>query len=233
MQPQDATTLYLFKLWPWIEANKNRLIGGAAIIAAAIFLIYFFLWQRGQKEIAADKALTQVFISTPPDAGAGALADSYLAVAEKNPGTLAARRALLQGATALFDAGRYADAQAQFQKFLDANPDNSFAAQASLGVAASLDAQGKSDLAAAAYQKVISGFGDATAVNVAKFSLARIDEAQGKFSDAFHYYADVAQHSNPNGSLGSEAAQHAMELKSKLPSAPASPAAVAPFKLNQ
>jgi predicted negative regulator of RcsB-dependent stress response len=234
MQPQDATTLYFFKVWPWIEANKNRLIGGAVIIAAAIFLIYFFSWQREQREITAEKALTQLFVSVPSDTGAGQLADLYLQIAGKNPGTLAGRRALLQGATVLFDAGRYADAQIQFQKFLDAYPDNPFAAQAMLGVAASLDAQGKTDLAAGTYQHIINSFSDATCVNAAKFALARIDEAQGKFNEAFTYYADVAQHSNPNGSLGSEAVQHAMELRAKLPSTPSStPAAPASsFKLS-
>jgi TolA-binding protein len=233
MQPEDATTLYFFKIWPWIETNKNKLIGGAIIVVVAILLIYFFSSQREQREIAANKALTQMFVSVSPNTTASQLADMYLGLAAKNPGTLAARRALLQGATALFDAGRFADAQVQFQKFLDSYPDNAFAAQASLGVAASIDAQGKTDLAAGAYQRVISGFGDVTAVNTAKFSLARIDEAQGKFADAFHYYADVAQHSNPNGSLGSEAVQHAMALKAKMPSAPAATAPVAPFKLNQ
>jgi predicted negative regulator of RcsB-dependent stress response len=233
MQPQEATTLYFFKIWPWIEANKNRIIGGAGIIAAAILLIYFFSWQREQREIAADKALTQMFVSLPPDTSASQLAGLYLQIAAKNPGTLAGQRALLQGATALFDAGRYADAQAQFQKFLDAYQGSSFAVQASLGVAACLDAQGKLDLALAAYQQVISGFADATAVNAAKFAIARIYEAQGKFGDAFTYYADVAQHSNPNGSLASEAVQHAMELKAKLPAAPASATAPASsFKLS-
>lgn len=232
MQPQDATTLYFFKIWPWIEANKNKIIGGAGIIAAAIFLIYFFSWQRGQAEIAADKALTQMFVSVAPDTSASQLAGLYLQIAGKNPGTRAGQRALLQGAAVLFDAGRYADAQVQFQKFLDAYPDNSFTAQAALGVAASLDAQNKTDLAVGAYQRVINGSADATAVNTAKFSLARIYEAQGKFNDAFTYYADVAQHSNPNGSLGSEAVQHAMELKAKLPSAPSSTAPASSFKLS-
>jgi predicted negative regulator of RcsB-dependent stress response len=232
MQPQDATTLYFFKVWPWIETNKNRLIVGACIIAAAVCLAYFFSWRHEQSEIAADKALTALFISLPADTGTDKLADLYLGVAAKNHGTLAGQRALLQGAAILFDAGRYAEAQAQFQKFLNDYPDNAFAPQASLGVAASLDAQGKTDLAAGAYQKIINGFADATAVNAAKFSLARIDESQGKLTDAFHDYADVAEHSNPNSSLGSEAVQHAIELKARLPAAP-SPTNPAPaFNLN-
>jgi TolA-binding protein len=130
----------------------------------------------------------------------------------------------------LFEAGRYADAQTQFQKFLDAHPDSFFAAQAALGVATSLDAQpGKTDLAAGAYQRVINISSDVTAANFAKFALAQIDERQGKSTDALNLYEDIV-HYNPNSSLGSEAGLRAMELKMKLQSASPSTAPAAPFK---
>ena len=74
---------------------------------------------------------------------ASQLADAYLKIAGEYPGTLGGRRAWLQGAAALFAAGRFADAQAQFQKFLDAHPDGDFSASAALGVAASLEGTGK------------------------------------------------------------------------------------------
>ena len=86
--------------------------------------------------------------SIPRNATASQQADLYLKIAADYQGTSAGQRALLQGAAMLFAAGRYADAQTQFQKFLDAYPDSFFAAQAALGVATSLDAQGKTDLAA-------------------------------------------------------------------------------------
>jgi len=137
MQAQDTTTLFLLKLWPWVEANKNRLIAGAAIAVLAIFIIWFVACQRESKEIAAGQALTQVLLSS-----GGPSAAAYLKIAEQHAGTAAGQRALLQGAAALFDAGKYPDAQTQFQKFLDAHPDSEFSGQAALGVAASLDAQG-------------------------------------------------------------------------------------------
>jgi tetratricopeptide (TPR) repeat protein len=137
----------------------------------------------------------------------------------------------LQGAALLFEAGRYADAQTQFQKFLDAHPDSMFAAQAALGVATSLDAQGKTDLAAGAYQRVIGISSDAMAANSAKYALAQIDERQNKLTDALKLYEDIV-HNNPNSSLASEAGLRAMELKMKLPSAPPSTAPAAPFKAN-
>jgi predicted negative regulator of RcsB-dependent stress response len=224
MQAQDSTTLFLFKLWPWVEANKNRLIAGAAIAVIAIFIIWFVACQRESKEIAAGQALTQVALSSGgPSVGA------YLKVAEQHSGTVAGQRALLQGAAALFDAGKFTDAQAQFQKFLDAHPDSEFSGQAALGVAASLDAQGKTDLAVGAYQRAISSASDATVVSAAKFGLARIEETQGRLNDALLLYQDVAR-ANPGGSLGSEATMHLMELRSKLPAVTSVTTPAAPLK---
>jgi len=218
MQAQDTSTFFFFKLWPWVEANLKRIGIGAGIAVAAAFLISFYFWQQDQKEIAAGRAFTQLIVSTPPDTSASQLADLYLQIANEYPGTRAAQRALLQGATVLFAAGRYADAQTEFQKSLDAHPDGQFSGQAALGVAASLEAQGKTDLAARAYQGVINGFDDPMAADRAKFALARIYESQGKVSDALNFYEDVAS-VNPNNSLGSEANARVMKLKAKLPPA--------------
>ena len=214
MQAQDTTTLFLLKLWPWVESNKNRLIAGAAIAVLAIFIIWFVACQRESKEIAAGQALTQVLLSS-----GGPSAAAYLKIAEQHAGTAAGQRALLQGAAALFDAGKYPDAQTQFQKFLDAHPDSEFSGQAALGVAASLDAQGKSDLAVGAYQRVMNSSSDATVVTAAKSGLARIDESQGRPNDALALYQDVVR-ANPGGSLGSEANMRLTELRGKLPATP-------------
>jgi tetratricopeptide (TPR) repeat protein len=227
MQPQDATAVYLFKLWPWIEDNKKRIAIGIGIIIAAILFFYFISSQREQKEINAGKALTDAVIG----GSGGQLADAYLKINADYPATLAGQRALLQAAAALFTAEKYADAQTQFQKFLDTYPDSAFYGQAQLGVAVSLDAQGKLDLAAGAYQKAVNS-SDAMTVNAAKLAMARIYESQGKLNEAFTLYEDVAR-ADPNGTFGSEAEQRAMELKTKSSSpAPASTAPVDSFKLN-
>ena len=218
MQAQDTTTLYLLKLWPWVEANKNRLIAGTAIVLLAIFVYSFFSWQGKQKEIAAGQALTQVLLSS-----GGPSSAAFLKIAEQHPGTVAGQRALLQGAAALFDAGKYGDAQTQFQKYLDAHADSEFSGQAALGLATSLDAQGKTDLAVGAYQRVISSASDVMVVSAAKFGLARIEEAQGRLNDAMVLYQDIAR-ANPSGSLGSEATMRLMELRSKMPATAPAPA---------
>ena len=127
MELQDAPATYLFKLWPWFEANRIRIIWGGGVIVVAAGLISFYSWQRDQKEIAAGKALTEVIKSIPRNATASQQANLYLKVSTDYYGTSSGQRALLQGAGALFAAGRYADAQAQFQKFLDTYPGSFFA----------------------------------------------------------------------------------------------------------
>jgi TolA-binding protein len=229
MQPQDTTTDYFFKLWPWIEANKNRFIFGAVIIVIAGFLIAFYLWRQDQRELAAGQALTEAVVSAPQNANASQLADSFSKIAADYPGTRAGERAAVQSAAVLFEAGKYTEALAQFQQFLKTHPNSVFSPQAALGVAASLDAQEKTDLASSAYQRVVSRFSDPNAVSAAKFALAQIGERQGKLAVAENLYEEVA-HSNPNGSLGSEAAMRAMELKTKLP--PASATTIPPLSLN-
>ena len=222
MQAQDTTTLFFLKLWPWVETNKNRLIAGTAIAVLAIFTIWFVACQREAKAVAAGEALTQAAIAT-----AGPSADAYLKVAGQYSGTVAGQRAQLQAAATFFAAGKFTDAQAQFQKYLDEHPDGEFAGQAQLGVASSLDAQGKTDLAVGAYQKVVGNVSDAAVASAAKFGQARIEEAQGRVNDALVLYQDVAR-AEPSSSLGSEAAMRLMELRSKLPAATPAPAAAAP-----
>jgi predicted negative regulator of RcsB-dependent stress response len=230
MEIQDAPAAYLFKLWPWFEANRIRIIWGGGVIVVAVGLISFYSWQRDQKEIAAGKAMTQMMRSIPRNATASQQADLYLKVSADYHDTSGGQRALLQGAAMLFAAGRYTDAQAQFQKFLDAYPASFFAAQAALGVATSLDARGETDLAAGVYKRIINNYSDASgAVDSARFALAQIDERRDRLSEAAILYEAIV-HSNPNSTLGSEAGLRLMELKMKQQSAspstapPAAPA---------
>ncbi len=232
MEIQDAPAAYFFKLWPKIEANWIRIALGGGVIAVVAVLIYYYSCQREQREITAGTALTQFMMTAPRNVTDSQQADNFLKIAGDYQGTSAGQRAWLLGAAMLFTAGRYADAQTQFQKFLDAHPDSFFAGQAALGVATSLDAQpGKTDLAAGAYQRVIGISSDVTVASSAKFALAQIDERQGKLADAMNLYEDVMR-SNPNSSLGSEAGLRGMELKIKLLPAPPSTAPAAPVNPN-
>ncbi len=209
----------MFKLWPWLEANKNRLIGAAVAVVVVTGLYSFLSWRHDQNEINAGEALTQLMV-TPPSAAPEQTAGTFAQVANNYAGTAAAQRAQLQAAAVYFSAGRYVDAQTQFQKALAANSTGPLAATAALGVASSLEAQGKLDDAATAYRQVTGQFADSAAAALpAKFALGRIAEQQGKFTEAASYYQEII-HNPLAGTLASEAEFRAMEIKSKLPAAP-------------
>lgn len=227
MQTQDAPAELIFKLWPWIEANKNRLIGALVAVIAAAGIFYFYSSQKEQHEIEAGQALTAVLMN-PGNADSTKAVDSLTQMASKYSGTAAAKRAQLQTAGNLFAAGRYAEAQAEFQKFLDPNPGGQIAATAQLGIAASLEAQDKTDLAVAAYQKVITSYSTSTCVEQAEFALGRIAEQQNKLTDAVNHYQNAARF-GMSTSLAQEAAMRAAEIREKIPAAaPATGAAIKP-----
>lgn len=211
MQSQDAQSVLVLKVWPWLEANLKRIILITGIFALILFVYSFFSYRKQQNEVTASRALTQAMMT--PDISQAAAAVSQ--VASEYPHTQAGQRAALQSAAIQFANGKFPEAQSQFQTYLDSHPSSSLAATAALGVASSLDAQGKTDLATAAYQRVISLFGDTIEASSAKFALGGINEKQGKTTEAERFFEDVAR-SNPNSSLGNEAGMRAMELKSKL-----------------
>jgi TolA-binding protein len=129
--------------------------------------------------------------------------DAYIKVANDYPGTEAGQRALLIGASDLFAAGKYDDAQGQFQKFIQQYANSPFTAQAALGIASCYDAEGKTNDAVNAYQGVIDRYGTQNVVPQAKLSLARLLESQGKFKEAQNTFEELAR--TVPGSIGSEA----------------------------
>ncbi len=231
MELRDTPETYLFKLWPWFEANKIRLLWGGGIVVVAAGLFYFRFNQQAQNEIDAGVALTRLMLSEPRNNTAENQAGLFQKVAGDYRGTVAAQRALLQSAALLFQGRMYADAQARFQAFLSRYPDSTLAPQAALGVAAGLDAQGKTDAAAAAYQRVFSSYSDPGPAAFARFRLAQIDEQLGKGTEALNLYEDVAR-SSSGSMVGNQAGLRAMELKMSSAPATAHPAPAAPLKSN-
>lgn len=229
---QDTPAEMLIKLWPWLEANRNRLIAGAAAIFVVICIYYYMGSQREENERAAGVALTQLMMSPP--AGVNP-ADALAKLATKYAGTVAAQRAQLQAAATHFAAGQYPDAQAMFEKFVTENGSSALVPTAQLGIGASLEAQGKLDQAASLYQKVASTYGSTPSALPALCGLGRIAEAQGKLKEAVERYDAAARMGNMGGTLSQEASMRVAELRPKLAAmtpatAPAAaPAAPAPF----
>src|ERR1051326_406204 len=121
------------KLWAWFETNKKQAFWGAGLVTIAVIVVAFVISQQGEKEVKASEALSSV-AATPPTA-AGARPDSaaaYLKVAADYPKSSAAARAGLLAGGSLFAQGKFAEAQAQFEKFTREYHDSPLLGQALL-----------------------------------------------------------------------------------------------------
>jgi len=222
MQTQDAPAEIIFKFWPWFEANRKRLAIAGAVVAVLVLAWFYISARQQQAVVDAGQAYTQFQLDMPPTPNVQQVVDGYLLVASKYPGTLAGQRARLEACATLFSAGRYADAQAQFQGFLAAETASPLAAQARLGIAASLEAQGKLDEALAAYRSAAGKPGSPEAI-AAKFALGRVLELQGKLAEAVNAYQETLREPLA-GSMANEAGQRIALLQAQL--VPAKPAVV-------
>lgn len=223
MQTQDAPAELLFKVWPWLEANKKQLIIGSVAVVALGTAMFLYSSAREQREVTAGRELTAV-LSHPSGSATGAqLAASLEQVAANYGSTAAGRRAQLQAAGVLFTDGNYTEALAQFRKCLEADHSGPFAATAQLGIAASSESLNNLDQASTAYQQVLSTYPGSPLVSQAEFGLGHIAEMQNKASDAIAHYEKVAA-SPAGGTLAQEAALRATELRLKTAAATAVPA---------
>ena len=231
--PTEVAQLPLsHRLWAWFETNKKQAIWGTVSVIGLGLIIWFVIWQQGEKEINASEALASV--STPQTGSAGArpgAADAFLKIAATYPKSSAGARALLLAAGSLFVEGKYPEAKAQFERFTREHRESPFMGQALLGVAASLDAQGKTNEAVTAYKDLVDHHPGESVIPQAKFALARLYEAQNKLELARSLYEELNRN-EPYGSLGSEAGMRLEELLAKNPNLVPKPATPAPGTLS-
>src|SRR5260370_40945836 len=203
------------RLWDWFETYKRQMGLVTGVLVVAGLVIRFIVWQQEQKQINAGNALSQVVAGqldgTSPHTG---VAEAYLKVAKDYPTPTSGARALLLAAGTLFAEGKYAEAQAQFKRFVREYQGSPFMGEALFGVASCLDAQGKTELAANAYNDLKTRHPTESFVPQAKFALARLYETQNKLEQARDLYQDI-EHSAPFTSLGNEAGVRLEELVAK------------------
>jgi TolA-binding protein len=217
----DVTQLaFLYKAWAWAETNKKRLIWTISGIVAVAVIVGFIAWQHNEKETDANSQLSQTLTRVTPGPMS---ADELLKVAADHANTGAGQRALLLAAGHLFGEGKFAEAQTQFEKYLQQYPETSFTGQALLGIAACLDAQGKTNEAVTAYKNIAEHRSTENTAPQARFALARLYEDQGKLAEAAELYEGIYQQ-RANSSLGEEAGVRARELIMKHPELAPKPA---------
>jgi predicted negative regulator of RcsB-dependent stress response len=229
MDSDLTQTAGYYKLWAWFETNKKQVAWGGLGIVALGLVVWYVIYQQGEKEVNASEALVNASLSQAIAGRAGPEnPDEFLKIAADYPKSSAAARAVLRGASILFVEGKYPQAQAQFQRFARDYRESPFMGQAMLGIAACLDAEGKTAEAIAAYKSLIDHHPGENVVPQARFALARLYEAQNQPELALPLFEDVVR-GDQYGSLGSEAGMRLEELKLKTPSLfPPPPSAMTP-----
>jgi TolA-binding protein len=227
----DATQSDLvYKLWVWGDKNKKQLLWGLVALVVVGIGIAFWLAHQSETQNDANDALSKLTSRGFSAATPAPTPEALLKVASDYSGTEAGQRALLLSAGDLFAAGKYDEAQAQFQKFLQQYSGSPFTAQAALGVAACYDAQGKTSDAISGYQGVADRYQGQNVAPQAKLALARLLEGQGKFKEARASLEEITR--TYPGTINSEAAVRLQELNAAHPEVieaatnrPAAPAA--------
>ena len=232
MQTEVAQLPLSHRLWAWFETNKKQAVWGTVLVVGVGLIIWFVVWQQGEKEIKASEALTNVSIPLAGSAGPRpGSAEAYFKVASEYPKSAAGARALLLGAGSLFIEGKFPEAKSQFERFTREHRDSPFMGQALLGVAASLDAQGKTNEAVTAYKDLVDHHPGESVIPQAKFALARLYESQNKLELARSLFEELNR-TEPYSSLGSEAGMRLEELLAKNPNLIPKPVAPAPAPIS-
>ena len=194
MEPEQTESNFLLNLQAWVEVNKRRLIQLGVGVLVLWLVIYTYTYFQQQQEVAAEEALSALF-KAPLGNANKSLPDAagLLAVAAKHASAPAGERALLLGAGALFQQGKFAEAKAAFQKFATQYPDSKLIPTAAYGVAACEDSAGNLEAALAAYQSVEQRFSKEPVTVQAKLARAVIFEARNKPEDAYKIYDEMAK----------------------------------------
>jgi predicted negative regulator of RcsB-dependent stress response len=178
----------------WVETNKQKLLIGAAVVAAGIIACSIYQWRRNEVEAAASAALYKIqATASQTERPAGPSAQEYLQLAATFPKTSAGGRALLFGAEGLFRENKFAEAKTQFENFLRTYPDHELTPTAAFGIAVVWDAMDKTNEALTAYQDVITRYAGSVVASQAKLNLARHSEAKGDLGQALKIYEELAR----------------------------------------
>ncbi len=214
---EDSWNFDNFVHWLYVNRKAVGIVSAIVVVAGAAIGIY--TWKKNQDEANANAALFALpsMVSPRPHATT-AHAEDFKKIAAEYPNTTAGEHSALAAGGVLFSEGKFAEAQAQFAKFLqDENADTTLKAQAALGVAASLESQGKVEDAVARYQEVITQYQGENVISPAKLTLAGLLEKQNKLADALRLYEDLARSQNNYDLWAAEAGERRQRLLKQHP----------------
>jgi len=204
-------------LWKWADTHRKHVALGVVALALVGVLVGLFFWQQGQKEPAANEALSKVIHQNLTGQIQVQSMDGLVKVATDHPNTGAGQRALLLAGANYFNQGKYEEAKAQFQRSLREYPGTPLSSQAAFGVAVVLEVQGKNNEAMTAYKEVVDRYPNDNVASQARLALGRLNEAAGKLTQARDYYLQIERSEPSQSTIASQASLRLREMFSKHP----------------
>ena len=193
MTAETGESTQSLELLAWFIENWKKVAVGAGALLAAVGGYYLYNYLHAENEAAAAMALTELRSTADRASAAAVKPEDYRKIYSTYAGTEAARQAMFLAAGALYEAGQYEEARAEFDKFTREQTASSLAPQAALGIAASLEALKRPDEAMTAYQTVINRYPNDAVVTQAKLSLGRLYEAKGQPEAAYKLYQEMTR----------------------------------------
>ncbi len=200
----------------WFKYRKE--IASLLVIAIlAIIAIAGYRFYRDRREATASTLF-----------GAAKTAAEYQEVISRYGDTSAAASAYLLLADAQRKQGKYSEANATLQRFLEKFPQHELASTARMAIAANLETMGKQDEALATYQQIASTNAGNFNAPMALIAQVHILQEKGRVDDARRICETIMmQYRDSYGAL-----EAGRLLRTLLPPAPQTPSVIAPPSIS-
>ena len=197
MEPAETHPDRLIDFWEWLVENRRQVILAIFIAVGAVLIVYT---QRLNSQMAEEAASEDVLAAMDPDQfstdkvnSESTKSERFAEVVANHPDTAGASNARFLQASALFDEGKFTEAEAVFSAYASENPLSPLVAAAALGQASCKASLNVNDPgAAAAYEAVRSQHvGTAEAVQ-ATLALGRMAMAKKNVPKARNLFTEVS-----------------------------------------
>lgn len=196
MEPAETHPDRLIDFWEWLVENRRQVILAIFIAVGAVLIVYIKRQNEQLAEEAAGEDVLAVIdnrFSTEEVDPKSSVSERFSKVVLNHPDTAGASNAKFLQASALFDEGKFTEAEAVFSAYASENPLSPLVAAAALGQASCKASLNVNDPgAAAAYEAVRSQHAGTAEAVQATLALGRMAMADKDVSKARELFTEVS-----------------------------------------
>ena len=139
MEPAETHPDRLIDFWEWLVENRRQVVLAIFVVFAVVVGVYI---NRQSEQLAEEEAGEDVLavidnrFSTEEVDSKSQASERFAKIMVNHPDTAAASNAKFLQASALFDEGKFTEAEAVFSAYASENPESPLRAAAALGQAA-------------------------------------------------------------------------------------------------